>query len=150
MNNNDDFDNENNDHVDDQPTNIAKDWDNILFLKLLHGIQGVSWGLVTSVTYLMSARNVSYADQGTFSISYWPYTMNVILGPVVDSVYSKRFGRRKSWIVTMQFLLGLFFIFSASYVHELFEVNTDPVQISKSKLYLNAYFNQIFDFFFIN
>ena len=115
------------------PTNIAKDWDKIIFLTLLYCIQGVPVGLVQSVSFLMSSRHVSYADQGTFSMTLWPYSMKLFLAPVVDSVYWRRLGRRKSWIVPMQLIIGVFFISVASYVHELFEVNSDSVSIHKSK-----------------
>lgn len=127
------------------PTNIRKDWLNVLFLIFLYTIQGVPMGLVQSVTFLMSARGVSYANQGTFSIAFWPYSTKLIWAPIVDSVYNKRFGRRKSWIVPMQYLMGVFLISTANYVHELFEVEDDPVSISKSKfIFFKSFFFSIY------
>lgn len=36
--------------------------------------------------------------------------MKLLWSPIVDSVYFKRVGRRKSWILPMQTLIGLFFL----------------------------------------
>uniref|UniRef100_A0A1B6JSA9 Major facilitator superfamily associated domain-containing protein n=1 Tax=Homalodisca liturata TaxID=320908 RepID=A0A1B6JSA9_9HEMI len=41
--------------------------------------------------------------------------MKLLWAPIVDSVYSKRFGRRKSWLVPIQFLIGVFMLGLSSY-----------------------------------
>jgi hypothetical protein len=39
---------------------------------------------------------VSYANQGTFSFAFWPFSFKLLWAPIVDSVYVKKIGRRKS------------------------------------------------------
>lgn len=120
-----------NEHVQ---TNIRKDLDNVAFLMFLYVLQGVPLGLVHTLPFIMSSRNVSYADQGTFSFAIWPYSMKLLWAPFVDSIYLKRFGRRKSWLVPMQFIMGVFMITVADYVHELLEVERDDASLSRGKL----------------
>lgn len=112
-------------------TNIRKDLTNIIFLMFLYLLQGVPLGLAHSLPFIMSARNVSYADQGTFSFAFWPYAMKLLWAPLVDSIYVKKFGRRKSWLVPMQFIMGIFLISFADYVHQLLEVDRNEATVSK-------------------
>ncbi len=117
-----------------EKTNVRKDLRNIIFLMFLYFLQGIPLGLSYSLPYILGARNVSYADQGTFSFTHWPYSMKLLWAPFVDSIYVKRFGRRKSWLVPMQLIIGLFMIFYADYVHEILEVDRGQPILSKGKL----------------
>ena len=57
---------------------------------------------------------MSYADQGTFSFAFWPFSLKLLWAPIVDSIYSKRIGRRKSWLIPVQYAIGIFMICFAS------------------------------------
>lgn len=115
----------------EEKTNARKDLHNIVFLMFLYMLQGVPLGLIHSLPFILSARKVSYADQGTFSFAFWPYSMKLLWAPIVDSIYLKKFGRRKSWLVPMQYIMGLFMIGFADYVHKLLEVDKDDANLSK-------------------
>ena len=104
-----------------------KDLKNILFLMFLYLLQGVPLGLTGSLPFIMSSRNVSYKDQGTFSFAFWPFSLKLLWAPIVDTFYLKRFGRRKSWLVPMQYLIGLFLILFSNYVHLLLEGPNAPI-----------------------
>lgn len=41
------------------------------------------------------------------------FVVKILWAPIVDSVYIKSFGRRKSWLVPAQFILGIFMIYVA-------------------------------------
>lgn len=86
--------------------NIRKDLHNIIFLMFLYLLQGVPLGLTGSVPFLLSSRKVSYSDQGTFSLAFWPFGLKLLWAPIVDSIYFKKIGRRKSWLVPMQYTIG--------------------------------------------
>lgn len=103
-------------------TNIKKDLPNIIFLMFLYLLQGVPLGLTGSLPFILSSKSVSYSDQGTFSLAFWPFGLKLLWAPIVDSLYIKKIGRRKSWLVPMQYTIGLFMIFSANYVHDLLEI----------------------------
>jgi PAT family acetyl-CoA transporter-like MFS transporter 1 len=98
-----------------------KDIYSICFLTFLYFLQGVPLGLTGSVPFILSSRKVSYVNQGTFSFAFWPFSLKVLWAPVVDSIFSKRLGRRKSWLVPMQYLIGFFMFLTADYVNELLE-----------------------------
>ena len=105
--------------------NVRKDLYKIFLLIFLYLLQGVPIGLTGSIPYILSSRKVSYTDQGTFSFALWPFSLKLLWAPIVDSVYFKRIGRRKSWLVPIQYLLGLFMILFANYVHELLDQEKD-------------------------
>lgn len=48
--------------------------------------------------FLLQAR-ASYTAIGVFSVASYPYSFKLLWSPIVDSVYSLAFGRRKSWVV---------------------------------------------------
>ena len=48
--------------------------------------------------FLLQSR-ASYTAIGLFSVASYPYSFKLLWSPVVDSVYSLAFGRRKSWVV---------------------------------------------------
>lgn len=47
----------------------------------------------------MLQAKASYTQIGIFSLATYPYSFKLFWSPVVDSVYSTRLGRRKSWVV---------------------------------------------------
>lgn len=59
----------------------------------------------------MKSNTLSYSQFGLFSLAGYPYSLKLLWSPVVDQIYSQRIGRRKSWILPVQLLVGaLFFI----------------------------------------
>lgn len=44
--------------------------------------------------------------QATFSLSFWPFSIKLLWAPLVDSLYLEQMGRRKSWLVPSQYLIG--------------------------------------------
>lgn len=50
----------------------------------------------------MLQTRLSYAQIGTFSLAAYPYSLKLLWSPIVDSVYSSRWGRRKTWIIPIQ------------------------------------------------
>ncbi|KAG0056530.1 hypothetical protein BGZ83_004553 [Gryganskiella cystojenkinii] len=88
----------------------AKDSWNFLLLVVLYLLQGVPVGLAFgSIPFLLKAK-MSYTQIGVFSLAHYPYSMKFLWSPIVDAVYSKDLGRRKSWIVPIQLLTGFMFL----------------------------------------
>ncbi|XP_026884878.2 acetyl-coenzyme A transporter 1 [Electrophorus electricus] len=82
----------------------------VSLLLFLYILQGVPLGLAGSIPLIMQSKNVSYKDQAYFSFVFWPFSLKLLWAPLVDSLYVRRFGRRKSWLVPTQYLLGLFML----------------------------------------
>ena len=59
-------------------------------------------GLVLGCRPFLLQANASYTQIGIFSLASYPYSFKLFWSPIVDSVYSLAFGRRKSWIVSLR------------------------------------------------
>jgi PAT family acetyl-CoA transporter-like MFS transporter 1 len=79
----------------------------MILLVALYLLQGIPVGLAFgSIPYLLRAR-LSYSQIGVFSLASYPYSLKLLWSPVVDSWYRRKWGRRKSWIVPIQYIVGL-------------------------------------------
>lgn len=98
---------------------------NIAVLLFLYVLQGIPLGLSGSIPLILSSRHVSYKEQAMFSFVYWPFSLKLCWAPIVDSFYSNRIGRRKSWLVPTQYLIGVFMIVLSRNVHIILGDNDD-------------------------
>ncbi|XP_026808439.1 acetyl-coenzyme A transporter 1-like [Rhopalosiphum maidis] len=95
--------------------NLNGDRLNFYLLIILYIIQGIPVGLSGALPIILQSKKmVTYEDQAAFSISLWPYSMKLIWAPIVDALYVKRIGRRKSWLIPLQFLMGVLVLYIAS------------------------------------
>lgn len=85
---------------------LLSEWRAVALLVLLYSLQGVPMGLAFGTFPFVLQSRSSYAKLGVFSLSSYPYSLKLLWSPIVDSVYSRRVGRRKSWIVPTQLLTG--------------------------------------------
>nr|CAD7259345.1 unnamed protein product [Timema shepardi] len=126
------------DHLNDaqtarEPSNTKGDEKNIAILFFLYLLQGIPLGLSAAIPMYLQNRGVSYRQQlanalvvlsstaedgeiearisAEFSLVHWPFSMKLLWAPIVDSVYSPSFGRRKSWLIPTQYLIGLFMLY---------------------------------------
>ncbi|QPG75312.1 hypothetical protein FOA43_002664 [Brettanomyces nanus] len=79
-----------------------------LLLVLLYMIQGIPIGLAFgSVPFLLKSAGLSYSQVGIFTLATYPYSLKLLWSPIVDSLFSKKMGRRRSWILPIQALSGV-------------------------------------------
>ncbi|XP_063613908.1 acetyl-coenzyme A transporter 1-like [Penaeus indicus] len=90
---------------------------NILLLLFLYVLQGIPLGLAGSIPMILQNRAVSYKDQATFSLSFWPFSIKLLWAPLVDSVYFQKMGRRKSWLVPAQYLIDWMLAYNIMDMH---------------------------------
>jgi PAT family acetyl-CoA transporter-like MFS transporter 1 len=102
---------------------LAGDYSNIALLLLLYTLQGVPLGLAQTMDTILQEKQLSFEEQGVFSFMSWPYSLKILWAPVVDAVFVASFGRRKSWLVPMQLLLGALMLLSPPYVRYLLDGN---------------------------
>ena len=91
----------------------------IALLLLLYTLQGIPMGLGAAIPMLMLERGVSTMEQAVFSTVALPFAIKLLWAPLVDSIYSATFGRRKTWIVPMQGTIGAMMILAGSRVDAL-------------------------------
>ena len=89
---------------------LTKDKYSIALLLLLYILQGVPIGLGASLPIILQTKRIGYRQQAMFSLVTWPFSIKLLWAPLVDAIFSRRFGRRKSWLVPAQYLIGLMMI----------------------------------------
>lgn len=111
---------------------------NIAVLVFLYVLQGIPLGLSGSIPLILSSRHVSYKEQAMFSFVYWPFSLKLCWAPIVDSLYSNRFGRRKSWLVPTQYIIGTFMLVLSRNVNVI--LGDDDEHSSPDVMYLTFVF----------
>lgn len=108
-----------------KPGISAKDKRNMVLLCVLYLIQGVPLGLsLGSVPFLLK-EHLSYSQLATFALAGYPYSLKLLWSPIVDSVYFPSIGRRKSWIIPMQCIVGSLMLYISLNVQKLLD---DPAE----------------------
>ncbi|XP_025913579.1 acetyl-coenzyme A transporter 1 isoform X2 [Apteryx rowi] len=98
------------------PRGCRAELGSVLLLLVLYVLQGIPLGLAGSVPLILQSKSASYTDQAFFSFVFWPFSLKLLWAPLVDAVYVRRFGRRKSWLVPTQYVLGLFMLYLSTRV----------------------------------
>lgn len=89
---------------------LKKDKGNIALLVFLYVLQGIPLGLAGAMPLLLQTKSVAYKDQAKFSLVFWPFSIKLLWAPIVDTAYFSKFGRRKTWLVPVQYLIGIFML----------------------------------------
>ncbi|KAM7413383.1 hypothetical protein PAMA_020667 [Pampus argenteus] len=108
---------------------------NVLLLLFLYVLQGIPLGLAGSIPLILQSRSVSYKDQAFFSFVFWPFSLKLLWAPLVDALYFSRFGRRKSWLVPTQYLLGLFMLYLSVTVNSLLQSEGGPKVVTLTAVF---------------
>lgn len=107
------------------PRGCRAELGSVALLLFLYVLQGIPLGLAGSVPLILQSKNVSYTDQAFFSLVFWPFSLKLLWAPLVDAVYWRGFGRRKSWLVPTQYVLGLFMMCLSTRVERLLGAAAD-------------------------
>ena len=59
-----------------------------------------------------------YNANAIFALCSWPFSLKLLWAPIVDAVFFRSFGRRKSWLVPVQALAGLLMVTGADFVEQ--------------------------------
>lgn len=95
-----------------------KDLKAFIILVILYTLQGVPVGLAFgSVPFILKSK-LSYSQVGIFSLASYPYSLKLLWSPIVDAIYSRRIGRRKSWIIPVQLVSGLTLLYLGLVIDE--------------------------------
>ncbi|KIM47934.1 hypothetical protein M413DRAFT_16004 [Hebeloma cylindrosporum] len=99
----------------------GKDRRGMVLLCVLYLLQGVPLGLALGSVPFLLKEHLSYSQLATFALSSYPYSLKLLWSPIVDSVFFKSFGRRKSWIVPMQLIVGSLMLYISLNVQRLMD-----------------------------
>ncbi|KAI9444124.1 hypothetical protein H4582DRAFT_2071706 [Lactarius indigo] len=78
----------------------------IALLIVLYLIQGVPLGLAMETLPFLLRERLSYSKIAIFTLSSYPYSLKLLWSPFVDAWFFPSVGRRRSWIIPMQTILG--------------------------------------------
>ena len=92
---------------------------NFLLLVLLYFLQGIPMGLAGGSVPFLLKSSLSYGQIGIFSLASYPYSLKLLWSPIVDAIWSKRVGRRKSWILPIQFCSGFAMLYMGSRANQM-------------------------------
>lgn len=80
---------------------------NFVVLIVLYALQGVPVGLAFgSIPFILKSK-ASYSQLGVFLLASYPYSLKLLWSPIIDAIYSRKVGRRKSWIIPVQLVSGM-------------------------------------------
>lgn len=72
---------------------------------------------------LADLTKIAYNAQAIFALCSWPFSLKLLWAPIVDACFSKRFGRRKSWLVPIQLIAGVLMVSGSDYVEQELGLN---------------------------
>lgn len=110
-----------------------KDFGSIILLISLYWLQGIPLGLAHGSIPFLLKEKLSFAQVGLFSLAGYPYSLKLFWSPFVDSLYDRKFGRRKSWIVPIQLVVAVMFWWMGSHIDSLVQ---SPVENIYEIMYL--------------
>ncbi|KIL58525.1 hypothetical protein M378DRAFT_86388 [Amanita muscaria Koide BX008] len=111
-----------NEHGHEKRKISAKDKRGMVLLCVLYLMQGIPLGLaMESVPFLLNKHRLPLSQLATFTLSSYPYSLKLLWSPIVDSVYFVSIGRRKSWIIPMQLIVGTLMLYLSLNVQRLMD-----------------------------
>ncbi|KZT67668.1 hypothetical protein DAEQUDRAFT_693874 [Daedalea quercina L-15889] len=112
----------------------ARDRRAIILLIILYLIQGFPLG--SSVTQhstgslpFLLREHLSYSQLATFSLTTYPYSLKLFWSPIVDAIYTPALGRRKSWIIPMQLLVGSIMAILSFYADQMMQSPAEYINV---------------------
>lgn len=100
-------------------SSLTGEYGNICLLLILYTLQGIPMGLGRAIPMILIDRGCTYSELGIFSLQSWPFSLKLLWAPAVDCLYIRRFGRRKTWLIPAQVMIGLVMLWSSTHVDAL-------------------------------
>ena len=85
----------------------------------LYILQGVIVGLFQVVWLSLASFGATWKQQGTFSLAFYPFSLKLFWAPLIDVYYIRWLGRRQTWLLPIQVLLGSTLIVISFYLESL-------------------------------
>lgn len=102
-----------------EKTDLTGEYGNICLLLILYTLQGIPLGLGRVLPMLLKEQGASFSELGTYSLQSWPFSLKLLWAPLVDVFFIKSIGRRKTWVIPTQLLIGVAMIYSSTVLDSL-------------------------------
>lgn len=113
----------------EEKPNLTGDRMNLFILFLLNMLQSIATSLIFCLPVLLQKRGATYDTQAQLSFTWWPFAMKLLWAPIIDSCYSARFGRRKTWLIPTQYAIGAMLLYISFHVEDWMGSKTKPTNI---------------------
>lgn len=118
--------------------NLKGDRLNVALLVLLYMLQGVPVGISFAIRTYMQNMKVSYIQQAKFGVVDIPWSLKLLWAPLVDVMYSRRIGKRKTWMVPVELCIGLLLITIGTNITWLMESEKRMTTLTFAFFFLNV------------
>ncbi|CEF65746.1 Major facilitator superfamily domain, general substrate transporter and Acetyl-coenzyme A transporter 1 family-containing protein [Strongyloides ratti] len=95
------------------------DESSIALLLILYFLQGIPLGIIGCIPFILSERNISLTDLSFFSFCSYPFSAKLLWAPIVDSIWIKSIGRRKTWLIPTQLLISLYLVILSIFIDDI-------------------------------
>lgn len=85
---------------------------------LLYVYQGMLFGLSAAITLLLKDKGLADADLSWQALASSPFYLKFLAAPFMDVFYSKRIGKRMSWILPISGLSAMLYLWGSAVVPE--------------------------------
>ena len=90
---------------------------NLFILYLLYTIQGLPIGLFASTFIIyLTEKGASFKELGEMSIITYPFAFKIFMAPILDVYFSKKIGKRKTYIVPIQYIMSISYIIMSFHI----------------------------------
>lgn len=91
----------------------------ILVTLILYVLQGAVLGISTSIPVYLTSAGANWKQQGNYNFAHYPFSLKLIWAPIIDVFYIRRFGRRQTWLLPIQLILGIVLIALSFFIDSL-------------------------------
>lgn len=91
----------------------------ILVTLVLYILQGAVIGFTTSLSIYLTSAGANWKQQGNYNFAHYPFSLKLIWAPIIDVFYIRRFGRRQTWLLPIQLVLGIVLIVLSYFIDSL-------------------------------
>jgi MFS transporter, PAT family, solute carrier family 33 (acetyl-CoA transportor), member 1 len=88
-------------------------------------------GLSGSIPMIMKENGASYQSLSLFSLVSLPFSLKLLWAPLVDSLYIPGIGRRKTWLLPVQFICGFVMIYGSLHINDWVQNTSHDKELSQ-------------------
>lgn len=88
---------------------------------VLYVLQGAILGISSSVTIFLAAAGATWTQQGNYNFNSYPFSLKLLWAPIIDVFYIRRLGRRQTWLLPIQFILGIVLIIFSYFIESFID-----------------------------
>ncbi|UJR14505.1 hypothetical protein I4U23_001501 [Adineta vaga] len=110
-----------NESVNNQTRSQIALWKCILVVLVLYILQGVTIGMIDIMPLYLASNGATWKQQGMLSFVMYPFSVKLLWAPLIDVFYIRRLGRRQTWLLPVQILVGIILIILSFYFEQLIE-----------------------------